>query len=190
MSKSIRITCVLICVLAAVDYGQGQTGHKSLQTEPSSFSRDDENRGFKNAQPPSDAVLDALLKTPEADEMREELEKLDHEDLRSLFGVVKTHLKNASETDEVVIGNDPMSGADNDWFWIVRDMGDHAQILLFANGNDLDLLKIRTNEYKEIETMWSSAAGYYIKRLYKYDGNVYRLALERTHSFHSPKEKQ
>jgi hypothetical protein len=178
--------CVLICVFAAVGFVHGQTRHKPLQAGPSSFYPDDEDRGFKDAQPPSDAVLDALLKTPEADEMREELEKLDREDLRSLFSVVKAHLKNSNEIDEVVIGKDPMSGADNDWFWIVRVMGGHAQILLFANGNGIDFLRTRTNGYREIESVWYSAAGYSITRLYRYDGTVYKLARERTRTHQLP----
>jgi hypothetical protein len=170
-------------VFVAVEFARGQTRNKPLPAEQSEFEPNDDDYGFKGAQRPSDAVLDALLKTPEADEMREQLEKLDREDLRSLFGVVKVHLRDLNETDEVVIGKDPMSGADNDWFWIVRDMGDHAQVLLFASGNGIDLLKTRTNGYKDIESYWGSAAGDAIYHLYRYDGMVYKLAWEHKRKF-------
>jgi hypothetical protein len=176
MSRTVRVIFVLICVCCAVEFAVGQATKKSLKSGPSAFYPDDENRGFDEADPPSDAVLDALLKTQEAKENSDLLQKLDRDGLRKLFLVVQVHLAKSDETDEVVLGYDPMSGADCYWFWIVRDKGGHAQVLLFTNEYGIDLLNTRTNGYREIRGVWSSAAGYTITRVYQYNGNRYKLA--------------
>jgi hypothetical protein len=47
-----------------IAFAQGPEAHRI--TQPSYFAPDEENRGFDASDPPSDTVLDALLKTPEA----------------------------------------------------------------------------------------------------------------------------
>jgi hypothetical protein len=96
---------------------QGQTIQAAHKTESSDFYPDNWNKGFDEAEPPSDAVLDALLKTQEAKEHWDQLKSLDRERLRKIFLVVRVHLTNFDEKDEVVLGSDPLSGADCDWFW-------------------------------------------------------------------------
>jgi hypothetical protein len=174
---------------SAAGLAQGQTKQEAHKSEPSTFYPDDENRGFDEATLPSNTVLDALLKTHEAKENWDRLKTLDRERLRKLFLVSKVHLAESGETDEVVLGSDPMSGADCYWFWIVRDKGERARVLLFTNNYGIDLLNTRTNGYREIRGVWSSAAGYSITRLYRYDGSRYRLAYERTHQELPPKAK-
>jgi len=167
-----RVIFVLICVCCAVEFAAGQATRKPLKTEPSTFYPDDWNRGFDEADPPSDAVLDALLKTQEAKENSDRLHKLGREKLRSLFLVVRVHLKNADEADEVVLGKDPMSGADCFWFWIVRDSADRAQVLLFENAYGVYLLKGRTNGYRDIRSV-AFAGGTTYTNIFHYDGQRY-----------------
>jgi hypothetical protein len=166
----------MICAILAVQVASTQSKVKKPTAEPSDFFPDDQNRGFYDAGAPSDAVLDALLKTPEAKLNWDRLQRLNRGELRRLFLVVRVHLKDASETDEVVLGKYPMSGADCFWFWFVRDLGDHASVLLFTNAYGVYLLKSRTNDYRDIRSVWSSAAGYTLTDVYHYDGEQYRLA--------------
>ena len=190
MGRLVRFIYVLILVCLTIGLAKGQTTNGPHKAEPSTFYPDDELKGFEDAQPPSDPVLDALLKTPEAQENSDRLQRLDREKLRGLFLVVKIHLRNSVETDEVVLGKFPMTGADCDWFWIVRDMGDHAKVLLFDNAYGVYLLRSRTNGYREIASYWSSAAGYSITRLYRYDGTSYKLAYEHTRPERQPTAKR
>jgi len=151
----------------------------TTKSTPSVFEPDYQNRGFEEAQPPSDVVLNALLKTPEAVEMHNELSHRDRESLGSLFRVVAVDLGESGERGFIVLGNDPMSGADCFWFWIVRTSQGKAEVLLFSNGLSLSLKRRTTNGYKDIEVDWATAA-FIGSRLYRYDGSVYRLDKEQT----------
>jgi hypothetical protein len=55
----------------------------------------DDDRGFENAKPPSDAVLDALLTTTQVKESAEDIEDQSRESLRSYFKAVLTDSGNA-----------------------------------------------------------------------------------------------
>jgi hypothetical protein len=124
--------------------------------------------------------LDALLRTPEAREAADALAGLDREGLRKIFSVVKVHLSNSREEDEVVLGSPPMSGADNDWFWIVRRLPGRTRVVLFANGLSFELLGSRTFGYKDIRTSWGAASGFTITCIYHYDGTRYQLVHKYT----------
>ena len=175
MKRTICILMVSACAWLAVRSITAQT-KKISSSEPSVFSPEEgDNSVFHNAPLPSDAVLDALLKTPEARESADELQKLRREEQRNLFRVVEVHLAKQDEVHWIVSGSGPMSGADNDWFWVVREKGNQAEVLLFANGLVLSTLKSRTNDYKDIETSWSGASGPVITLLYQYDGKQYKL---------------
>ena len=153
MNLKLRMACLMICALFVVGTVSAQSASAKLPMEPSTFYPDDGNRGFDLANPPSDAVLDVLLKTPEAKENWDRLQKLNRDELRKVFLVVRVHLIDTNETDEVVLGKFPMSGADCDWFWIVRDKGDQAQVLLFKNAYGVYLLKSRTKGYRDIRSV-------------------------------------
>ena len=129
--------------------------------------------------PPSDVVLDALLKTPEAVEMKEELSNRDRESLRSLFEVVRVNLVENGEKDFLALGEGPMTGADCFWFWLVRVRKGKADVLLFSNGLSFRLRTQKTNQYKNIEVDWATAR-FIGWQLYRYNGSVYRLGAEHT----------
>ena len=126
---------------------------------------------------------------PQAQEVSEQLEKLGREQKRKLFCAVKVHVAGPNEVDEVVIGSGLMSGADNDWFWIVREEGKGAKVLLWANGLELSLATHRTNGYRDIETAWAAASGIEIDCFYRYDGNQYRLIRRHEHQMKLREEK-
>lgn len=153
----------------------------ALAEEPAFFYPDQENAGLDHAHPPSDAVLNALLRTQQAKWAADRLKNRNHEELRGLFRVVNVHLSDpGAESDEVVAGKFPMAGADCDWFWLVRVVSGHAEVILFANGDSLELLVKRTNGYKDIRTSWGSAAGYTLTNIYRYDGSRYKQVHEFT----------
>jgi hypothetical protein len=181
MSRKARTICFLICLACSTGTIVSQASAHQASKEPTFFSPDYvENDPFKHALPPTDDVLNALLKTPQALQAADALAKLDREELRRTFSVVKVHLSDSSEDDEVVLGSVPMSGADNDWFWIIRRLPDHAQVVLFANGLSLELLNSKTVDYKNIRTSWGAASGISITCIYHYDGTRYRLVHKYT----------
>jgi len=176
-----RLRVVLIAMLGiayiAVSIA-AQTTERSA-SRPTFFEPDDQNRGLENARPPSDAILDALLKRIEADELNDEIESLSREQKRALFEVVRVNLGPAAEEGYVVHGKPPMIGADCEWFWIVRVRKGKAAVILFSNGLALELRRQVVNGYRDIGVSWPTAA-YIGDRLYRYDGSGYKLLHEQT----------
>jgi hypothetical protein len=175
MLRVVRILVGLMCI--------GGPAVLALAKEPNLFYPDRENAGLHHANPPSDAVLNALLTTEQAKSAADLLKNRNHEELRGLFRVVDVRLSDSSaEADEVVVGKSPMSGADCDWFWLVRAESGHSEVILFACGNSLELLEKRTSGYRDVRTTWSSAAGYTLTDVYRFDGSRYTRVHEFTKS--------
>jgi hypothetical protein len=179
MRRPAKIVLTLTCFLYGIGSTVCQTSARNATIEPSNFCPDDSKRGFEHAEPPSDAELDALLKTREAKEMSDRLANFDRERLRKIFRVAEIHLSDSPERDKMVLGSDPLSGADNDWFWVIRFVSGRPRVTLFANGNCLEVLKTETSGLEDIRTVWSSAAGYTLTNIYHFDGVEYR----RVHAF-------
>jgi hypothetical protein len=184
MTRIARASCVFAGICVVIAAAMAQT--KRPVHEPTVFSAEDEDTSaFRNALPPSNAVLDALLKTTEAQQSADELQKMGREEQRELFHVVPMHLSRPDEVDWIVLGSGPMSGADNEWYWVVHQVGKRAEVLLFANGLALNVLWSRTNGYKDIETSWAGNLGYEVDRYFHYDGTRYKLVREHTSKLQS-----
>ena len=179
MSRNIRLLLLLTSSMLIVVSPEAQSNGGDRRREPSLFYHDYEDTGFHNAKPPSDAVLNALLKTPEAKLNSDRLSVLDRTQLSGLFRVVRVHLTTSDEVDWVVGGKFPMTSADGDWFWLVREAKGQPEVVLFASGLSLELLTKRTMAFKDVRTVWSSAAGYTLTDIYHFDGTRYR----RVHAF-------
>lgn len=172
MLREARVVVTLVSLSCAAMF--------ALANEPVFFYPDQENAGLEHAYPPSDAVLNSLLRTKEAKSAEDRVKNRDHEELRRLFEAVNVHLSDpGAESDQVVVGKFPMAGADCDWFWLVRVVSGRAEVILFANGSSLELLGKQTNGYRDIRTVWSSAAGYTLTDIYCYNGARYT----RVHEF-------
>lgn len=121
------------------------------------------------------AVLTALLNTKEAREARKSAENDGQPvNLAKLFRGAKVDLADSPDSFFLVIGKSPMSGADNTWFWIVRQSGEQASVLLWEGANCLNVEQTRTLGFKNISSDWSSAATT-ATATFVYDGNRYRL---------------
>lgn len=144
------------------------------------FSWDYDMHGFKDAKPPSDAIISAILNTSNGRGNKQEIQKMPIAEKLKLFTTVRIDLGDLQEEDYLVLSSFPLTGADCDWYWIVRNKNNHVQVIFFDNTNSMQILKHSTNGYHDLETAWSSAAGYTLTRIFKYDGNRYRMA----HNYH------
>jgi hypothetical protein len=170
----------LLMVTGRVHRADAQNGPGAAKQEPSLFYPDNEKLGFEHARPPSDLVLDALLKTKEARQVKVQLEGYDRDGLRDLFEVVLVDLGPSGDEDYVAHGKKrPMIGADNDWFWIVRVQRGKANVILFSNGWSLRLLERKTNGFRDIERAYGTAA-FSGETLYRFNGSVYDIAWDHT----------
>jgi hypothetical protein len=148
------------------------------QAWPTVFAPETE-MGFENAKPPSDAVLDALMKSPEVAETDGDDKKPDRESMRKSFQVVPVSLGGSNEEDFIVLGGGDYTGADSHWFWIVRVKQGKGQVLLFTPGLVVEILKRKTNGYYDIRMSWGGNSGT-ITRIFRYSDPTYKPATEHS----------
>jgi hypothetical protein len=119
------------------------------------------------------------LKTDTGKEGVADLDEIHRKDVDRLFKGRELKLGPQGEKDLVVIGEGSMSGADNTWFWLVRVLPSHAQVVLWVGANQIGLLKSKTNGFRDIQSGWCSAAACETKT-FRYDHGQYECV--KTHS--------
>jgi hypothetical protein len=117
-------------------------------------------------------VLKMLLDT-EKGKQALEAENPDESAPSKWFHATEVHLAQPGQIDLVIVGSYPMSGADNTWFWVVRNASKAPRIVLFTGGNGLRLLNGRTNGYRDVRTSWASPREVVITE-YKFIGGKYK----------------
>lgn len=130
---------------------------------------------FRNLLP--EKTLKALLKRKE---VHEALSHSPHKQPAKLFHAARVHLHSPDQTDLIVVGESPVSGADNTWFWIIQSYDKDPQVILWSGCNVLDVSPKHTNSYSDITTTVSTAS-IVIDKLFKFDGQKYKL-VKRTES--------
>jgi hypothetical protein len=154
---------------------QGQT--TDVIHEQSSFREDEPLK--KTANLPSNVVR-ALLQTQEAKGALASKPQQKKDSPDKLFRAAEVVLGSPDEIGFVVMGLFPFSGADNTWFWLITYAGKTPRILLWAEGNSLEIMHSRTNGYRNVRTRWSSPLTTTINE-YHFDGVRYKL-WEKTES--------
>jgi hypothetical protein len=123
-------------------------------------------------------VVDLLMRTPEGkDALNEAKKKSKPLEPAKLFRATEVSLRDSREAELVVIGSYPMTGGDNDWFWIVRQRP-QPEIILFTGGNCLGILSGKTSGYSDVQSAWYSGAGT-LTTVYKFNGRHYRKSKEK-----------
>jgi hypothetical protein len=125
-------------------------------------------------------VVKAIVETEQGKQGLKRLGKASPEEIAKLFKAREVRLGPAGERDLIVRGSGAMTGADNEWFWLVRVVGGHPLVVLWTGGNSVSILTRRTNGLPDIETDWTSAAGYSLTWIYRYEGDQYKLVSKRT----------
>ena len=160
------ITCTLSAQTGQVDSGHEQTP----------FTENDERFQQSFCVPPD--VVKLLLRTKEVKSALQFVNDRARENGANLFRGVTVHLSASDEDDLLVVGNAPITGADNGWFWLVRSIHGHSQIVLFAGANSLELLGSRTHGLRDVRSRWSSPAETRTS-VYRFDGERFALSKEQ-----------
>ena len=96
-------------------------------------------------------------------------------DPSSLFIGTRVHLADTSDVFFIVMGRTTsLTGADNDWFWIVRQSGNRGRVLLFVGTTCIKIRPAKTFGYDDITATWYSAS-YIVTDTYKFNGKSYAL---------------
>ena len=80
----------------------------------------------------------------------------------------------ANEIGLVVLGIPPMTGADNDWYWVVRSPKKDPKVVLFSGGYFFEVMNTKTNGYKDIRGVWNSPSEE-DTTIYHFDGTGYKV---------------
>jgi hypothetical protein len=174
MKKTLRTTCWLIGAFFVIVSSVAQS-----PTEVSGKRREvfGDNGSFERLSTLPKNALAALIASKEASYARDYVQEKPGTDLNELFVAVEVRLAGPKENDYVVEGNFPLTGADCNWFWIVRVNAKtgRASVLLFDNADTIELLLNRTMGLRNIRTMWESP-NERITKIYHFDGERYKLA--------------
>ena len=162
--------CLVINVPSA------QETQKASSSERIIFYADDQL--FNRSVPVPPKVITELLKTEEGKEGLEFASVKQKPVLADLFRAVEVHLGSSSETALVVGGIGAMSGADNDWFWIVQSPKREPKVILFCGGNSLEILKTKSGGFKDVRCSWSSPSETNI-RIFRYAAGRYQLQSDK-----------
>lgn len=127
------------------------------------------------------AVVDAVMNAPESKEMLEG-EKPADVTPEKLLHAAKIHLSSDAATAFMILSDPPLSGADNSWFWIVREDGTKASVLLEAGGNCVELESSKTHGYRDVVSYWAGG-GTELIDTYQYDGKDYKLVHKKSKPF-------
>jgi hypothetical protein len=163
-------------VLLALAIRAGQAQRTDWARQQTSFS---ETSPIQHPVPLPPDVLKLLLRRPEVMQNWAEITDAEKKNPAHLFTAAEIDLGTSGDVDLIVEGGLLMSGADNDWFWIVRSAHKNPSIVLFAGGNSLEVLGAKTNGYRDIRSEWASASEV-ITEIYKFDGVRYKPWKKRT----------
>jgi hypothetical protein len=94
------------------------------------------------------------------------------------FHASKVHLGPDDEVGLVVIGSPPISGADNDWFWVVRFAFTNPKVVLWEGANCISFDQGQTNGLHNISSSWASASERK-EVTYRFDGAKYKAGKPR-----------
>lgn len=118
-------------------------------------------------------VLAALLATKEADAGRDWVHNNPGEDGNSLFNAFPVNLSTGEEKDYVVVGKNRLTGADNDWFWVVRSISPRPHVVFFCSALTVGVLSSAHNSLQDIRCMWESPGGDGDIDDFQFDGRKY-----------------
>jgi hypothetical protein len=118
-------------------------------------------------------TLRALFETPEARQVLNFASDATQDDPSRLFRAEEADLTGAGEADLVVVGVPPMTGAESNWFWVVRSTRNGPRVVLFTSASTLSLAETTTNGYRDIVTTRSSATETQ-ETTFHFDGKSYK----------------
>jgi hypothetical protein len=123
----------------------------------------------------SSEVLKALLADEQVNGQFAAMKNSEKTNPSQFFRAAEVHWGQRAEVDLVVVGVAPMAGADNTWFWIVRSARKNPRVVLFGGGSTLEVLKTKTNRYRDVSSTWSSGTEENVTTIYHFNGSNYRV---------------
>ena len=174
--KCLCIVLLLASIAPTLSLAFAQENRPRSSSERTIFYADEES--FKPSVPIPPKVLAKLVETEAGKEGLEFAIVSQKPNLADLFRAVEVHLNPSEAPALVVRGVGWMSGADNDWFWVVRNPQQQPMVILFCGANSLEILDSKSQGFRDIRCTWSSPSET-VRRMYHFTEGRYKLLHER-----------
>jgi len=165
--RNFPLAFLLLALVPQAMYSQ------SHQTSSRVFGEADDS-GSKPAHL-TKSILATLLATKEAEAGRSWVNQNPGKDPNVLFKAFPLSLSGSPEKDYVVWGQAPLTGADNDWFWIVRSEPSTPRVVLFCGALTVKVVSTLHNSLEDIQCSWESPGGDGFTSHYRFNGQRYVL---------------
>jgi hypothetical protein len=164
----------IVAALVAVFAVQSSSAHAQTRNATATVVESFDDHSFAHAMRLSPGILNRLVHRKEASYALAWAKEHPRGDLNRFFLATQLKLTRTNETDWIVEGTDMLTGADCNWFWIVREEPTGPQVVLFYNGYTIEILNSETNGVRDLRATWESPAERSTS-LYRYDRTKYRL---------------
>jgi hypothetical protein len=175
MMRTTAVITVAVALLVA-SHSDGKSLGPRVFSEETSFSH--------HVHIPHRA-LSFLLNSSEVRTNINDLTPDERRNVSKYFEAEPIHLTNYNQTDLLIRGHGKMTGADNDWYWIIASYKLHPRLILFAGCTSLEIEPKKSNRYDDIVAVWWGAS-FTNSQLYRFDGTVYRLSRSRERTVKRP----
>ncbi len=170
MAKCLRASFVVGVILVFAGIAGAQIERSGPNQEQTFYN---ENNPIAHPASVPASVVKILLQRKEVKDSLNSAHCVSQADAVRLFRATEVHLGPPNETDLLVAGIFPVTGADNDWYWVVRSTP-NPRVLLWVGCLSVKLLTRKTNGYRDVSTNWSSPQQD-LDRVYRFDGSTYKL---------------
>ena len=123
--------------------------------------------------PPS--ALAIVLRTNAARSVLRDLTVAERQNISQYFEAQPINLAKVGDKELLIRGQGKISGADNDWYWIIASYKHHPRLILFTGCLSLEIQSTKTHGYDDILSLWNSAS-VMDSKLFRFNGTVYRLS--------------
>jgi hypothetical protein len=166
----VGIFAAVVAALAVRSWSApGQTSNENAKVVESF-----DDHSFAHPMRLSPGILNILVHRKEASYALAWANEHPRGDLNRFLLATQVRLTRTNETDWIVEGADMLTGADCNWFWIVREEVTGPKVVLFYNGYTIEVLNTETNGIRDLRATWESprerSTGFY-----HYDRMRYRL---------------
>jgi len=173
--KLVRLVALFVIIPFHCTLANAGGRHKA-QIEQTRFSAEDE-RVEKPVEVPAD-VLDLLKQDQMVRNVLEDQSRPAHDLPVSWFSASAIHLGPTEETDLVVVGEPPLSGANTVTFWVFRSTAQGYALVLTAPAHDLIVKGTRSFGVRDIEMLATTAMQVHTV-LFRFDGQQYKIYREK-----------
>lgn len=170
-----KLSKILLLVLMSISQFVNAQTHAAIGRE---FSSDEDFVEANSVRLPKN-VLAVLLASKDAESGRDWIRRNPGKDGNDLFHGFSVNLSRTEEKDYIVVGNPQpgaiVSGADNDWFWVVHSSQSGPHIVLFCGALTVSVLPQTHNSLQDIRCAWESPGGDGFIHDYRFNSQRYVL---------------